>query len=205
MTSRFNSTPPSSTSTMQRQNSASPKALAPSPFADFGLSLRTAWHHHRRESDSASASPSALSSATASPTSSPGSTFHSLYRKHRLSSSNQTDVNSRSRSRSPFSSFISFRRGPFFIRRRPSAVDLALSEERSRCDEDEIERMGLSMMEPRPVDPVPIAMDLNANVLGDVSSERTSWVQSQNQALRVGAQHPRYVMGGIFEVMEGQA
>jgi hypothetical protein len=59
--------------------------------------------------------------------------------------------------------------------------------------------MGLSMMEPRPVDPVPIAMDLNANVLADVSSNRMSW-QSQSPSLQ-----PRFVMGGIFEVMEGQA
>ncbi|KAL1962686.1 hypothetical protein VTN77DRAFT_9230 [Rasamsonia byssochlamydoides] len=186
---------------MHRQNPSSPKVLAPSPFADFGLSLHTEYHHHRSESDSASASPS---SATASPTSSPSSTFHGFYRKHRFSGSNTTEADSRSRSRSPFTvSSLSFRRSPFFLRRRPSAVDLALSEERSRCDEDAIERMGLSMMEPRPVNPIPLSMDLNANVLADISSERTSWVQSQNQ--RLGPPQPRFVMGGIFEVMEGEA
>lgn len=33
-----------------------------------------------------------------------------------------------------------------------SKIDLALSEERSRCDEDSVERQGLGLMEPRPVD-----------------------------------------------------
>lgn len=61
------------------------------------------------------------------------------------------------------------------------------------------------MMEPRPVDPIPIAMDLNAHVLGDIASERNSWIQSQNQSMRVSPQPPRFVMGGIFEVMEGEA
>lgn len=188
---------------MHRQNPPSPKALAPSPLADFGLSLHTGYHHHRTESDSASASPS---SVTASPTSSPSSTFHSFYRKHRFSGSNRADSDSRSRSRSPFTvASFSSRGSPVFLRHRPSAVDLALSEERSRCDEDAIERIGLSMMEPRPVDPIPIAMDLNAHVLGDIASERNSWIQSQNQSMRVSPQPPRFVMGGIFEVMEGEA
>ncbi|KAJ6180650.1 hypothetical protein N7519_011111 [Penicillium mononematosum] len=38
------------------------------------------------------------------------------------------------------------------VRRRPSKIDMALSEERSRCDGDAIERQGLGLMEPRPVD-----------------------------------------------------
>jgi hypothetical protein len=63
------------------------------------------------------------------------------------------------------------------VRRRPSAIDMALSEERSRCDGDSIERQGLGLMEPRPVD-----------------------LQG-----RVGEVQPRFVMGGIFEVMEGRA
>ena len=84
-------------------------------------------------------------------------------------------------------------------------MDLALSEERSRCDEDAIERVGLSMMEPRPVDPIPIAMDLNTNLLSDMASQRSSYAPSSQGSIRGGSQHPRYVMGGIIEVMEGSA
>ncbi|KAH8697358.1 hypothetical protein BGW36DRAFT_295474 [Talaromyces proteolyticus] len=189
---------------MQPKRPSSSRDLEPSPMADISLSLRTAFMdntHYRRESDSLSTS--ALSSASGSPTSSPGSSWP--FRKHRFSGSNNT--HSRDRSRSPFANIIpfSFRRSsPFFLRRRPSAVDLALSEERSRCDEDSIERVGLSLMEPRPVDPIPIAMDLNAHVLEDMTSKRSSWTQS-SQCSVLNPQQPRYVMGGIVEVMEGNA
>ena len=175
-----------------------------SPLADLGLSLQTAFTfnpHFRTGSDSLSTSP--LSSTSGSPTSSPSSTFHGLYRKHRFSGST-TDA-SRSRSRSPFTlhSATSAHRAHFLLPRRPSAVDLALSEERSRCDEDSIERLGLSLMEPRPVDSVSIAMDLNASVLGDLHNIPEFKVH-QGQTSRT-YQPPRFVMGGIFEVMEGQA
>lgn len=192
---------------MQPKRPSSPsKSLEPSPMADISLSLRTAFMdntHYRRESDSLSTS--ALSSASGSPTSSPTSGWP--FRKHRFSGSQTTEPSSRDRSRSPYASIIpfSFRRSsPFFLRRRPSAVDLALSEERSRCDEDAIERVGLSMMEPRPVDPIPIAMDLNTNVLSDMASQRSSYAPSSQGSIRGGSQ-PRYVMGGIIEVMEGSA
>ncbi|KAJ5799528.1 uncharacterized protein N7518_001596 [Penicillium psychrosexuale] len=66
-------------------------------------------------------------------------------------------------------------RSAMVIRRRLSKIDLALSEERLRCDEDAIERQGLGLMEPRPVD------------------------------LGIGEVKPNFVMGGIFEVMEGRA
>ncbi|KAJ5794032.1 hypothetical protein N7457_000631 [Penicillium paradoxum] len=66
-------------------------------------------------------------------------------------------------------------RSSMILRRRLSKIDLALSEERSRCNEDSIERQGLGLMEPRPVD------------------------------VRVGEAPPNFVMGGIFEVMEGRA
>jgi hypothetical protein len=176
-------------------------------MADISLSLRTAFMdnaHYRRESDSLSTS--ALSSASGSPASSPTSGWP--LRKHRFSGSHSTEPSSRDRSRSPYASLLpfSFRRSsPFFLRRRPSAVDLALSEERSRCDEDSVERLGLSMMEPRPVDPVPIAMDLNTSVLTDVASKRSSFALSTQSSVRGGSQQPRYVMGGIVEVMEGSA
>jgi hypothetical protein len=58
------------------------------------------------------------------------------------------------------------------LRRRPSKIDMVLTEERSRCDGDSIERQGLGLMEPRP--------------------EQRGEVQ-------------QFVMGGIFEVMEGRA
>lgn len=66
-------------------------------------------------------------------------------------------------------------RSAMVVRRRPSKIDMALSEERSRCDGDSIERQGLGLMEPRPVD------------------------------LGIGEVKPSFVMGGIFEVMEGRA
>ncbi|KAJ5166795.1 uncharacterized protein N7482_005576 [Penicillium canariense] len=76
------------------------------------------------------------------------------------------------------------------VRRRPSAVDMALSEERSRCDENSIERQGLDLMEPRPV-------DMNQHRRMDLH---------RNSIFRAAAvQQPRFVMGGIFEVMEGRA
>lgn len=84
------------------------------------------------------------------------------------------------------------------LRRRPSAVDMALTEERSRCDGDAIERQGLDLMEPRPVD-----MNANMNVNGGSIAERASLGASGEG--RAGVQQPRFVMGGIFEVMEGRA
>jgi hypothetical protein len=108
------------------------------------------------------------------------------------------------------------------VRRRPSAIDLALSEERSRCTCDSIERQGLDLMEPRPVD-----MDLHANarcqqVQAQVQAQASPPLSSPSPFSRasvgVGAternsmqhhssqqQSPRFVMGGIFEVMEGRA
>jgi hypothetical protein len=87
-----------------------------------------------------------------------------------------------------------------FLRRRPSTAELALSEERSRCSVDSIERVGLGLMEPRPVDPMPFVAD-------------TPWTAdkqscgSLDEILDVNgvSSRPRYVMGGIFEVMEGTA
>jgi len=68
------------------------------------------------------------------------------------------------------------------LRRRPSAVDLALEAERQSGG---AESVGLGLMEPRPI--VPVALGV-----GDIFG-----AESQ-------AKHP-FVMGGIFEVMEGRA
>lgn len=72
------------------------------------------------------------------------------------------------------------------VRRRPSKVDLALSEERARCDTDIIERKGLGLLEPRPVSSGP------GTGMGD-HDEGGDYGQ------------PRFVMGGISEVLEGRA
>ncbi|KAJ5752629.1 hypothetical protein N7520_009546 [Penicillium odoratum] len=100
------------------------------------------------------------------------------------------------------------------VRRRPSAVDMALSEERSRCDEDVIERQGLDLMEPRPVE---MKIDMNASLAlhahshGQMGSglsgneRRGSGSGSGSGNIVFQQPQPRFVMGGIFEVMEGRA
>ncbi|KAJ5915636.1 hypothetical protein N7466_011569 [Penicillium verhagenii] len=97
------------------------------------------------------------------------------------------------------------------IRRRPSAVELVLSEERSRCDDDSIERQGLDLMEPRPVEMkmnmnMGMSMNTNMHVAIDSNMKVQSAALSSNGGSVPQQQHqpPRYVMGGIFEVMEGR-
>ncbi|KAL1885544.1 hypothetical protein Plec18167_001038 [Paecilomyces lecythidis] len=181
-------------------NNRSFRALSPSPMTDMDMSLRsfTFASHARTTSDCSSVSPS--SSPISSPTASPTTRFRSFTRRMRSPSSTTTD--SRSRSGSPFTlrSAMSRRPSAFFLRRRPSAVDLALSEERSRCDEDTVERSGLALMEPRPVDPVPAPVGFAADIFGDLDSMVKS---TPDQTIR--PPQPRFVLGGIFEVMEGRA
>lgn len=143
---------------------------------------------------------SLLSSTTTSPTSSPTSPspfrrfclapWSSLHHKDNAitTGNNHTgavvgvgvhgleyDASSRSRHRSSLF---------WLLRCRPSRVESALSEERVRCDGDAIERKGLGLLEPRPVDPV---SSLDA--------------VEESGSGRPGI--PRFVMGGIEEVMEG--
>lgn len=86
---------------------------------------------------------------------------------------------------------------------------MALSEERCRCDENAIERQGLDLMEPRPVDMnLHSHSNLNMNMqmglsMGQRSSGSRASIGSDTRSVVV--QQPRFVMGGIFEVMEGQA
>ncbi|PYI12510.1 hypothetical protein BO78DRAFT_434926 [Aspergillus sclerotiicarbonarius CBS 121057] len=165
---------------------------------------------------SSSTTPTPLSSTTASPTSSPTLSPYPFRRfhHHRLSltrdpinlNGNHHHYNNTSspssRSQSPFRlSYSSLLRRPsMLLRRRPSKVDLALCEERSRCDEDAIERQGLDLMEPRPVDPLGFSMDsMDASVFSSGSSMVGD--RSSTQSLTVA--QPRFVMGGIFEVLEG--
>ena len=123
------------------------------------------------------------------------------------------------------------------LRRRPSAIDMALSEERSRCDGNAIERQGLDLMEPRPVG---CGMGNGFERVRSVSGETLSSSRGEGRGLEAGSgpsvttggpgsgsglasassvgaerdsrrvsgsvvNQPRFVMGGIFEVMEGRA
>ena len=88
------------------------------------------------------------------------------------------------------------------LRRRPSAVDMALHEERSRCDGNAIERQGLDLMEPRPVDMnMTVHRTWNVQPAAPSTGSRGS-LRTENSGVVV--QQPRFVMGGIFEVMEGR-
>ncbi|KAJ5902178.1 hypothetical protein N7495_002706 [Penicillium taxi] len=110
----------------------------------------------------------------------------------------------------PPSTVLRGRSSQTVLRRRPSAIDMALSEERSRCDGDSIERKGLDLMEPRPV-------DVNANANATLTALSGSRLRQRHSSVHLrsentidgGAdtgrvQQPKFVLGGIFEVMEGQ-
>jgi hypothetical protein len=166
-----------------------------SPF----LSLKTSFRSRSQSSKSSDSNPS---STTTSPPSSPTSTHSSHISPHHLfnlsfhpskAHTSQGQPDSLRRTTSPGNPSPRPRqvsdnangisvppcavlrgRSSRILRQRPSKTDLALSEERLRCNEDSIERQGLGLMEPRPV------------VLG------------------IGEVKPNFVMGGIFEVMEGR-
>ncbi|KAL3473329.1 hypothetical protein BJX99DRAFT_234066 [Aspergillus californicus] len=109
------------------------------------------------------------------------------------------------------------------IRRRPSNIDTILRQERTRYDEDAVERQGLDLLEPRPVDLGPVGIDVHvcqavtvtqaripALVLGSAVRERdqnlnrlSSGSNQRRGPLSGELSQPRFVMGGIFEVMEG--
>ncbi|KAF7158825.1 hypothetical protein CNMCM6106_005700 [Aspergillus hiratsukae] len=124
--------------------------------------------------------------------------FHSNPHRGASPSSNSSEG---SRSTSPL------RLSALFLRRRPSKIDLALSAERTRCDGDAIERQGLELMEPRPVDPVDGSIFASLDGVGE-RSRASLRSQSQGQIHPCDSQRgllrPRFVMGGIFEVMEGR-
>lgn len=86
-------------------------------------------------------------------------------------------------------------------------MDLALSEEAVRCEESSVERIGLGMMEPRPVDPLPTVVDEGVDGESSASGmkEGNGKVDEDDEEERQTPRKPRYVMGGIFEVMEGTA
>ena len=167
----------------------------------FGLYLHTSTRPGGSEY-----STSPFSSATTSPTSSPPTSPFRRALCHR-NLSRSPDGHDRSQS-PPLGLPAALRRSSLvLLRRRPSAVEVALSEERSRCDEDSIERQGLNLMEPRPIEPVSIIpMDLDASVF---PKDRRGSFQSMTHIVQPGQgrcllnQQPRFVMGGIDEVMEG--
>ncbi|PGH07727.1 hypothetical protein AJ79_06204 [Helicocarpus griseus UAMH5409] len=189
----------------------------PSPWTNYAPPLRNPFHPANNNNTSSSSRSTATSSPFCSPDSSPTNTS----RRHRFSTS-LNRMRNRSRSGSPFtmrSATSSLRISSLLLRRRPSAVDLALSEERCRCSEDSIEKIGLGLMEPRPVDPMPMPMPMPL-VVGDMGMGMDARVldfelegvgngvgigtSDYIDSLRIGSR-PRFVMGGIREVMEGTA
>ncbi|KLJ09279.1 hypothetical protein EMPG_15306 [Blastomyces silverae] len=183
--------------------------LLPSPWTNYTqpppTQLRNPFHYARSRS------------TASSPLSSPDSSPTSRSRRHRFSTS-MSRMCTRSRSGSPLtmrSATSSLRLSALLLRRRPSAVDLALSEERCRCSEDSVEKIGLELMEPRPVDPIPVPlvvgdvdatmnMNMNNSSMGFLFEFEQDGDVNHIDSLRIGSK-PRFVMGGIFEVMEGLA
>lgn len=144
--------------------------------------------------------------SSASPSASSPFSFR-LFHPYRGASPSSTGSISANRSRST----SPLRLSALFLCRRPSKVDLALSAERTRCDGDAIERQGLDLMEPRPVDPVDYRLPMDGSIFassaltqGFEASRGRSSLQSQLHTQPYGFVRPRFVMGGIFEVMEGR-
>ncbi|KAL4809535.1 hypothetical protein BDV18DRAFT_132268 [Aspergillus unguis] len=94
------------------------------------------------------------------------------------------------------------------LRRRASNIDTALRQERSRANVDAIERQGLELMEPRPVD---LDLDLglvSGGIDGRMQGHSHCTMNERQHLLSLGhgghTSEPKFVMGGIFEVMEGR-
>ncbi|KAF3480165.1 uncharacterized protein GIQ15_05512 [Arthroderma uncinatum] len=178
--------------------------LLPSPWAEMTPSLSIPFSPKSTiGSEADSERPSLLTSATSSPMSSPTSSPISASPRMNRFTSPLRRIGSRSKKCYSTSS-LGF--GSILLRRSPSTVDLALTEERYRCNEDVIERRGLGLLEPRPVDPMPMMMDTH-NDSNNLSSfgldlKEPSTLSPISTSAR---QTPRFVMGGILEVMEGSA
>ncbi|EFE43355.1 hypothetical protein TRV_01915 [Trichophyton verrucosum HKI 0517] len=180
--------------------------LLPSPWTEMAPSLTIPYSPRSTVgSEVDSDRPSPLTSATSSPASSPTSSpISASPRMNRFTSSLRRIG---SRSKKCYSS-SSLGMGTILLRRRPSNVDLALTEERYRCTEDSIERRGLGLLEPRPVDPMPLMADGHAHI--DSSNNLSSVTSDLKEPSALlsplsARQSPRFVMGGIAEVMEGSA
>ncbi|KAL4947460.1 hypothetical protein BDW69DRAFT_114497 [Aspergillus filifer] len=97
------------------------------------------------------------------------------------------------------------------LRRRPSTIDTLLRQERLRATVDAVERKGLDLLEPRPVDLDPGGIESRINIQHPLHSHKfDERVRARDEALGLGdgswsgPAQPKFVMGGIFEVMEGR-
>ncbi|KAJ5724359.1 hypothetical protein N7493_005798 [Penicillium malachiteum] len=204
----------------------------PSPFSPLrtphqnpGLNITT-----QPRSDTSSPPSSRTTSPPASPTSRRNLNPHHLFNLSFPPHTNHDEKNQQPNNHPNCNNAVSIlpcavlrgRSSMMVLRRRPSAIDMALSEERSRCDGNAIERQGLDMMEPRPVD---MNMNMNVHIApsstsasvttgGDCNRNSSTGSRSrvgQGSSSNRGSVHmvspnqPRFVMGGIFEVMEGRA
>jgi hypothetical protein len=143
--------------------SASSRHLQPSlPFSEFDLSLDI--NDFRSETHTRMISTPSTSIPSPSVASSPSSSF-------------------RSSNHYPYSPF-SLPSSRYLLRRQPSAVDIALQEERNTAGPI---GLGLTLMEPRPVLEVPVSVGTSCVFDG---TEREEEKQP-------------FFMGGIIEVMEG--
>lgn len=152
------------------------------PFLSLGTSLR-----------SHSKSPSAASNYSTSPPSSPSSnrssshnffnfSFHSKSHTDQDDESN-TSIRANTTRPRPASDIphghtpsahavgvlpcavLRGRSSMMVLRSRPSKIDMVLTEERSRCDGNPIERQGLGLMEPRPVEQ---GREMQPSVMGGI-------------------------------------
>jgi hypothetical protein len=143
--------------------SASSRHLQPSlPFSEFNLSLDI--NDFRSETHPSMISTPSTPEPSSSVASSPFSSFRG---SNRCSYSQFSSTPSR-----------------YLLRRQPSAVDIALQEERNT---DGVIGLGLMLMEPRPVLEVPVSVG-------------TSYIFDGTE--REEEKQP-FFMGGIIEVMEG--
>lgn len=155
---------------------ATPTATATGTTANNPSDYEQCLHHHGSFSPRSNLSTSASASASAS--------------------ANNVNANTGGSFRGAASSAL-----VFLLRRRPSKVDLALSEEQSRCEGNAIERQGLDLLEPRPVDPMPESI-----MARDDREDGEQWDRRESlQDIMAKPAAPRFVMGGIAEVMEGSA
>jgi hypothetical protein len=119
------------------------------------------------------------------------------------------------------------------LRRRPSNIDILLQQEHSRASIDAIERQGLELLEPRPVDldpfnprgmvqpqsrptvtqaRLPIQSPISNAGIGNDGGHGVDKDTRPQERLDVSMQidglishsQPRFVMSGIFETMEGR-
>lgn len=175
----------SSSSTMSSTTMSKAPAPFPSPFTALRLSLTTSLNHPKRVHTNQSSADSTDCSTTTSASGSPQASFRGA-----AFTRSRTLNTARTRSRSP-RSMRSYTNSPVLLSRRPSATDLALLEEESLSHHVKSVGLGLGLMEPRPVIPVAVAMSASSSIFDGMTDEEEM------------EQRQPFIMGGIFEVMEG--